>query len=122
MNADRRELVDPALTRAARDAVWWMPPEETLAPANEILFLNQAMQFGGSETLLTIRKHFDDERLRCSLHEARPGIFDRRSWAYWHNVLGMGAPPPLPVRRIPGVDPADMPQRVWPEDYQRRRG
>ena len=117
MTLHQQTSVDPALIAAARQVVWWMPPEEALR--DEILFLNQAMQFGTLEVVQAIRKHFDDETLRQSLRNARPGIFDRRSWAYWHGVLGMGATPPLPVRRIPGVDPSDLQARVWPDDYRR---
>ena len=107
---------DPALLEAARQVVWWMPPEEALQI--ETLFLNQAMQFGTLDVVRTIRTHYTDETLRQSLRDARPGIFDRRSWAYWHAVLDMGEPPPLPTRRIPGVDPSELQARVWPEDYR----
>ena len=108
--------VDPELLQAARRVVWWMPPEEALRI--ETLFLNQAMQFGTADVVRTIRKHYSDETLRQALRDARPGIFDRRSWAYWHVVLDMGEPPPLPIRRIPGVDPSELKARVWPEDYR----
>ena len=103
---------DPALIAAARQVVWWMPPEESLR--DEILFLNQAMQFGTLEVVQAIRKHFDDETLRNALRNARAGIFDRRSWAYWHLVLGMGDAPPLPVRYIPGVDPSELKRECGP--------
>ena len=111
--------VDAALLNAARQVVWWMPPEEALR--NETLFLNQAMQFGTLDVVRTIRTHYSDEALRQSLRDARAGIFDRRSWAYWHTVLDMGKPPPLPVRRIPGVDPSELQARVWPDDYRQDR-
>ena len=107
---------DPALLEAARQVVWWMPPEEALQI--ETLFLNQAMQFGTLDVVRTIRTHHTDETLRQSLRDARPGIFDRRSWAYWHAVLDMGESRSLPTRRIPGVDPSEVQARVWPEDYR----
>ena len=117
MNGDRHEPDSGlSLARAAREVVWWQSPEKTLR--DETLFLNQAMRWGTPEVVLAVRRHFDDERLRQALREALPGVFDRRSWAYWHLVLDMGPPPPMPVREIPGVDPADAPLRVWPEDFR----
>ena len=107
------------LLDAARQVVWWMPPEDALRL--ETLFLNQAMQFGTIEVVQTIRTHYTDDDLRQSLRDARPGIFDRRSWAYWHTALHMGEPPPLPTRRIPGVDPSELQARVWPDDYRTGR-
>ena len=107
---------------------WREPPEKSSGGSrrrrrcgNETLFLNQAMRWGTPEVVLAVRRHFDNERLRQALREALPGIFDRRSWAYWHLVLDMGPPPPMPVREIPGVDPADTPLRVWPEDFRKAR-
>ena len=119
MNDHRNSHSNQALLDAAREVIWWMPPEEVLK--NEILFLNHAMQFGGLDVVLTIRRNYSDETLRRALREAHAGIFDRRSWAYWHLVLDMGEPPPLPTRYIPGVDPSEIQTLVWPEDYQRGR-
>ena len=108
-----------ALRRAAKQVVWWLSPEETLL--DETLFLNHAMQWGTPEVVLTVRQRFDDARLRQVLREALPGVFDRRSWAYWHLMLDIGETPPLPVREIPGVALADMPRRAWPQDFQTGR-
>jgi hypothetical protein len=30
-----------------------------------------------------------------------PGVFDPRSWNYWHVVFGIAPIPPLPVRKLP---------------------
>ena len=112
------DLTDPKLLLAARQVVWWRPPQKTLQ--NERLFLNQVMCHGTPDVVVTVRRHYDDDRLRDALREALPGIFDRRSWAYWHLMLDMGPPPPLPIRKVPGVDPKEMPTSVWPEDFQSR--
>jgi predicted nucleotidyltransferase component of viral defense system len=37
------------------------------------------------------------------LEDPPTGIFDMRSWAYWHRVYGRSTIPPLPSRRIPEV-------------------
>ena len=85
------DLTDPGLLLAAGQVVWWQSPESTLQ--NERLFLNQAMRHGTPDVVETVRRHYDDDRLRDALRDALPGIFDRRSWAYWHLVLDMGAGP-----------------------------
>ena len=47
------------------------------------------------------RSRFDEDDFRSALRQAHPGIFDPRSWAYWHLVLGIDPAPPLPERRLP---------------------
>ena len=92
MNAAERDAAlrtpyDPALLDAARQVVWWMPPEETLR--NETLFLNQAMRFGTLDVVGTIRAHYTDDTLRQALRDARPGIFDRWAKAFRNCGLTM---------------------------------
>lgn len=92
----------PELLRVARRVVWFQPPEATLR--DPVLFLNHAMTYGTIEELRTIRSHFGDHELRAALRNAHPGIFNGRSWSYWHLMLDLGPPPPLPRRRIPGTE------------------
>lgn len=88
------------LLRVARRMVWFKPPEETLA--DPVLFLSYAMTYGTIEDLRVVRVHFTDDQLRHALRAGLPGVFDARSWAYWHGVLGVDPVPPLPARRLPG--------------------
>ena len=88
----------PDLRRVARRVVWFKPPEETLR--DPVLFLNHAMTWGTIEDLRIVRTHFSDDELREALRNAHPGIFDRRSWSYWHLVLGLGPAPALPARQL----------------------
>ena len=97
-----RSSVPTELLQVARRVVWFQTPEETLRDA--VLFLNHAMTYGTIEELREVRSHFDDDELRAALRNAHPGIFNARSWSYWHLMLDMGAPPPLPKRRIPGAE------------------
>ena len=89
---------DPELLAVARRVVWFKEPQQTLR--NEVFFLNHAMTYGDVQDVVTIRKRFDDDVLRDSLRNAHPGVFDPRSWAYWHAVLGMLPAPATPVRRF----------------------
>ena len=86
------------LLRVARRMVWFKTPEEALAePA---LFLSYAMIYGTVDDLRVVRAHYTDDQLRWALRSGLPGIFDGRSWAYWHARLGIEPVPDLPVRRL----------------------
>jgi hypothetical protein len=84
--------------RVAERVVWFQPPERTLR--DPVLFLNHAMTWGTVEDLRVVRVHFTDDDLREALRAAHPGVFDPRSWSYWHLMLDLGPAPPLPRRRL----------------------
>ena len=112
-----RTRLDPELLNMARRVVWFKAPEEALQ--DTVLFVNHVMIWGNPEDVATMRRHFDDDQLRRALRDAYPGIFDARSWAYWHCVLGMASVPPLPVRRLPGFSASNRRVRHWPSDFMR---
>lgn len=89
------------LLRVAERMVWFKPPEETLA--EPLLFLSYVMTYGTVDDLRVVRARFTDDRLREALRAGIPGVFDARSWAYWHAVLGIRPAPSLPTRRLPDV-------------------
>ena len=86
------------LLAVAKRVVWFKPPEATLA--DDIFFLNHLMVYGTIEDLTVARRRFDDDDFRRALRDALPGIFDARSWAYWHARLGMEPAPARPVREF----------------------
>lgn len=47
-----------------------------------------------------IRRRFNRDELCAALADAPAGLFDIRSWHYWHRTLGQPVPP-LPMRQIP---------------------
>ena len=79
--------------------VWFKPPEETLR--DPVLFLNHVMIWGTVNDIRVARSCFDEDDFRDALKRAHPGIFDPRSWAYWHLMLRIDPVPPLPERRLP---------------------
>lgn len=89
----------PELLAVAKRVVWFKPPEVTLA--DDLFFLNFLMVYGTLEDVEVARQRYDDDDFRGALRNAMPGIFDARSWAYWHARLGMGPAPPRPVRKFP---------------------
>lgn len=88
----------PELLAVARRMVWFKPPAATLA--DDVFFLNYLMVYGTVEDLMVARQRYDDDDFRQALRAALPGIFDARSWAYWHVRLGLGAAPSRPVREF----------------------
>ena len=88
----------PELLSIARRLIWWMPAEEALAfPAR---FLAQVMTFGTWDDVQSVRARLGEKRFRQTLADAPPGVFDPRSWHYWHHVFGIEPVPPLPRRRF----------------------
>ena len=77
---------------------WWKSAQEALADRKR--FLAQVMVYGTAEDVVAVRRSFSDAELREVLADAPAGLFDPRSWAYWHLVLGLEAPSELPRRRL----------------------
>jgi hypothetical protein len=89
---------NPQLRDLAAKLFWWKDPDEALADKRR--FLAQAMTYGDWEAVQLILGAFGEDALRAVLTDAPPGVFDRRSWSYWHARLGIEAVPPLPRRRL----------------------
>ena len=86
----------------ARRCIWFMEPTAALArPAH---FIAHVLTYGTFEDVKTLRRYVSDDMLATALDQAPPGVFDGRSWGYWHLKLkGLRHPPPLPERRLPDM-------------------
>jgi hypothetical protein len=82
------------MKQIAQRLVWWQTPEEALR--NVPRFLMQVMTLGSWKEVETVRETFGAEALRNAFVNAEPGVFDPKSWSYWHVVFG------LPERPLPG--------------------
>jgi hypothetical protein len=91
----------------AKRIFWFGTPEEALEFPSR--FLTYAMTYASDKDIEILRKHFSDADFKAALVDPAPGIFDRSSWAKWNERYGRTPIPPLPRRRIPGVDPATVP-------------
>jgi hypothetical protein len=98
MSVSRAEMEDLAVR-----LVWWKPPEESLR--DETRLLAQVMVYGTAEEVVLARRCFPEGAFRAVLANPPPGVFDPRSWAYWHLVLRVPLPPELPRRRLPELAP-----------------
>jgi len=79
--------------------VWWRDPCEALQ--DETHFLGMLMTYGTLEDTQWMLKNFSQDELRRAIRGARPGVFNGRSWHFWHVWLGLGSPGPLPERELP---------------------
>ncbi|MGH7822358.1 MAG: nucleotidyl transferase AbiEii/AbiGii toxin family protein, partial [Candidatus Binatia bacterium] len=95
---DRRRPMNPTLESIAERVIWWKPPAEALADRRH--FLARVMAAGTFEEVRFVRACFPPEAFQVVLDDPPPGVFDPRSWAYWHLVLGRGARE-LGRRRLP---------------------
>lgn len=66
-----------------------------------VRFMAYAMRYGTAKDMQRLRDLVGEDGLAEALAKAPPGIIDPRSWWYWHAMLGVSPPPPLPVRRLP---------------------
>lgn len=83
----------------AKKYVWWQGPDRTLAePAN--LFA-QIMTLGTVEDVDWMLTCVSRDDLRALLRTPPIGIFNGRSWTYWHRWLDQMPIPPLPTRTLP---------------------
>ncbi len=83
----------------ARKYVWWQAPERSLAEPQ--LFLAQIMTLGTVEDVRWMLSRTPERDLRRVLHNPPIGVFNGRSWSYWHLKLDCLPVPPLPARRLP---------------------
>lgn len=89
----------PELTLLARRLSWWKEPAEALRDPRRLLA--QVMAIGTWEDVQTAFRHWTENDFLDALHHAPAGVFDVRSWHYWHRRLRRQAAPPLPRRHLP---------------------
>ena len=82
------------LQGVAERLVWFKSPADALL--DKQLFLTHVMTFGTETDLVVARKYFTEADFRDALDHPLPGIFDVRSWNYWHIIFSITPVPPLP--------------------------
>ena len=90
---------DERASAMARKYVWWQPPECTLADRS--LFLAQMMTLGTPDDVRWLLSRVSTSELREVLRDPPIGVFNARSWNFWHVRLDLTPPPKLPARRLP---------------------
>lgn len=88
----------PEVLNVARRVVWFKAPEDTLK--NPIHFLAHVMTFGTIEDIAALDNIVGPAEWKEVLEHAPPGVFDPRSWAYWHVRMGYTKIPRPPKRHF----------------------
>jgi hypothetical protein len=83
----------------AQRLIWWKRPEEAIEFPRRLLA--QVMTLGTWEDVQLAKQIWNRDEFVAVLHDPPPGVFDARSWNYWHTVLGLLPAPALPERRFP---------------------
>lgn len=87
----------------AKKYVWWQGAERTLAEPS-VLFA-QIMTLGTVADVNWMLTCVSRPDLRALLRTPPIGIFNGRSWTYWHRWRGQTPIPPLPRRTLPPSNP-----------------
>jgi hypothetical protein len=87
------------LSALAKRLFWWKTPPEALADPNR--FLAQVMTLGTWDDIEEAKRFWSEAFFRDALRNAPGGVFDPRSWSYWHHVFDLLPVPPLPTRKLP---------------------
>lgn len=83
----------------AKKYVWWKAPERALAEPADLLA--QIMTLGTVEDVRWMLMCASRDDLRAVLRAPPIGMFNGRSWTYWHRWLDQTPIPPLPTRTLP---------------------
>jgi hypothetical protein len=90
---------NPLAQQMAAKYVWWKGADEALR--DEAHFLSMMMTYGTLADTRWMLAHFSRDALIAALRHAPPGIFNGRSWHFWHLRLGVQPVGELPQRRLP---------------------
>jgi len=91
-------VVPAALLPVARRVFWWGNPRDWLNEPSR--FTAQVMTYGDwNDTVLTLEL-LGESAFKSVLKNPPAGVFDLKSWLYWHHYFLLQAPP-LPGRRLP---------------------
>ena len=96
---ERRLQDDDRALSMAKKYVWWQSPERVLADGR--LLLAQMMTLATADDVRWLLSVASSADLLRVLDDPPVGVFNRRSWAFWHLRLGRETIPDLPVRRLP---------------------
>ena len=86
------------LKEAAMRCLWFEPAERAIK--NTARLTAHILTYGNIKDVNALRAQLSDQDLKEALEKAPSGIYDARSWSYWHLLMGRRTPPPMPVRQI----------------------
>jgi len=85
------------LLPVARKVFWWGKPEEWLD--DTVRFVAQVMTYGDLDDVRTTLRLLGDKAFCQVLDNPPAGVFDIKSWTFWHHRYKREVPP-LPQRKL----------------------
>lgn len=89
------------LKQLAEKYIWWKSPEEALQIPDRIIA--QVMNIGDYDDVQALLEQIGESRFRDVLVNAEIGMFNERSWSYWHyrlRLANLGEVPAMPTRKL----------------------
>jgi len=89
------------LARLAKRYIWWKTVAQAMENPEQIVA--QVMNMGEWDDVCRLVDLIGDEGLCRVIKHAEIGMFNERSWHYWHYRLGLakvGCVPALPARKL----------------------
>ena len=86
-----------SLLSVAQRVFWWGKPEEWLDDTFRLAA--QVMTYGDWEDVRTTLKALGEKAFLDVLNRPPPGVFDEKSWTFWHLYFRLPVPP-MPVREL----------------------
>ena len=86
-----------SLEEVAQRVIWWKTPEDALKTPNHLIA--HAMAHGLLEDILILQNKFGLAAFQAVLKNPPAGIFDKKSWVFWHIRFNYPLTP-LPTRRF----------------------
>ena len=92
-----RGAVRASLLPVAKRVFWWGDPEEWLDDVRR--FAAQVMTYGDWDDVVLTLKLLGNSAFQGVLDNPPPGVFDIKSWTFWHLYFRRPVPP-LPARKL----------------------
>ena len=86
-----------ALRPIAQKVFWWGKPDEWLE--DSLRFVAQVMVYGDLDDVRTTFDLLGKDAFLDVLNSPPPGVFDQKSWTFWHLYYSRPVPS-MPVRRL----------------------
>ena len=83
----------------AQRMIWWKEAQDALRCPDRLLA--QVMALGTWTDVQLAKRYWPAEAFLKVLQNPPTGVFDGRSWAYWHAMFKVSPVPPLPQRKLP---------------------
>ncbi len=85
------------LLPVAKRVFWWGEPEEWLD--DPMRFVAQVMTYGDWDDTSLVVRLLGESIFQQVLTDPPAGVFDAKSWSYWHHRYRREVPP-LPIRKL----------------------